>query len=180
MAPPQPAPRIAWAVDAMAVAPGDRVLEIGCGHGVAVTLLAERLTAGHVIAVDRSPAMAAAATRRNAAAVAAGRATILPVALADADLGPAPFDKVLAIHVGVFSSRQPGLALDVVARCLAPGGTFHLAYQPLDGATARSSADALVATLGAHGFAVLAVRIEDVEGSPNVCVTSRVAPPPDR
>ena len=35
--------RLAWAVETMAIGPADRVLEIGCGRGVAVALICERL-----------------------------------------------------------------------------------------------------------------------------------------
>ncbi|MBN6034778.1 hypothetical protein [Amycolatopsis sp. 195334CR] len=53
---PPPADRLVWTVDRMRVRPSDRVLEIGCGHGVAVTLVLEKLNSGSILAINRSAA----------------------------------------------------------------------------------------------------------------------------
>jgi ubiquinone/menaquinone biosynthesis C-methylase UbiE len=119
--------RIAWAVDVLDIAPGDRVLEVGCGHGTAVSLVCERLDGGHITAVDRSPKMIAAAQRRNAEHVADGRAEFLVRELEDLDLGERRFDKVFAARVGLFH-RDPDRAHELVRPWLAPGGTVRAFY----------------------------------------------------
>jgi SAM-dependent methyltransferase len=160
MAPGPAAERLVWAVDRLALEPHDRVLEIGCGHGVAVSLIAERLDGGHVVAIDRSPKMIAMARRRNATHVAAGRAFLGAMPLHEADFGDARFDKVLAVHVGVFSRGRPGRELAIVGDLLAGGGALHLVDQPLDPAKAEAVAEHQAAVLRAHGFTVDSVAIE--------------------
>ena len=98
--------------------PADQVLEIGCGTGVALSLLCERIGGGRVTAIDRSAVMVRRALERNQAHVAAGRARIEQRALEDADFGGARFDRVLAVNVNAFWTR-PAAPLDAVRRCLA-------------------------------------------------------------
>jgi SAM-dependent methyltransferase len=86
--------RFVWAGDTLEVRPADRLLEVGCGHGVAVSLVCE--TTGTITAIDRSPKMIEIATRRNREHVDAGRAALGAIALEDADLGDRRFDKVFA------------------------------------------------------------------------------------
>ena len=164
--------RIAWAVDTLAVEPSDRLLEIGCGHGVAVSLVCEKLDGGSIVAIDRSPKMIDAATKRNADHLAAGTAAFLCAPLHQADLGDARFDKVFAIHVGVFSRRRPALELGIVADHLAEGGSLRLIYQPLVADTARATADTLSAKLDDHGFTVDSVLVEDLAEATAVCVVA--------
>jgi ubiquinone/menaquinone biosynthesis C-methylase UbiE len=119
--------RLQRLVERLALRPGEHVLEIGCGHGVAATLVCERLDGGAYTAVDRSPAMIAAARRRNAAHVAAGRAEFLVMALEALDLGDRRFDVIFAARVGLFH-REPARARGYAERWLAPGGRIVTEY----------------------------------------------------
>jgi ubiquinone/menaquinone biosynthesis C-methylase UbiE len=119
--------RLERLVERLDLRPGDRVLEIGCGHGVAATLVCERLDTGDLTAVDRSPKMIAAAERRNAQHVAAGRAEFLVMALETLDLGERRIDVVFAARVGLFH-REPARARGYAERWLAPGGRIVTEY----------------------------------------------------
>src|SRR3954470_3620380 len=111
--------RVVWAVDTLEVRPADRLLEVGCGHGVAVSLVGERLTTGTITAIDRSPKMIDMARRRNREHVDAGRAVLEAVPLEDTDFGDRRFDKVFAFNVAPFW-LQPEVALGAVREHLAP------------------------------------------------------------
>ena len=124
--------RLRSIVEQLDIGPDDRVLEIGCGHGVAATLVCERLEGGHLTAVDRSAKMIQAATRRNAAHVEAGRAEFLVADLEDLDLGERRFDKIFAVRVGLFH-RDPERARGFVERWLAPGGAVFVFFDPPSG-----------------------------------------------
>jgi cyclopropane fatty-acyl-phospholipid synthase-like methyltransferase len=121
--------RLRKIVEKLDVGPDDRVLEIGCGHGVAASLICERLEGGRLVAIDRSAKMIAAAARRNGEHVATGRAEFLVAALEDVDLGERRFDKVLAVRVGLFH-RDPVRAHALAERWLVPGGEVVAVFDP--------------------------------------------------
>jgi ubiquinone/menaquinone biosynthesis C-methylase UbiE len=111
------------AIESLDIRPGDNVLELGCGHGVAASLVCEKLTdGGHLTAIDRSPKMIEAARSRNANHVAEGRATFLCTAFEDADLEDQRFDKVFGIHFPPAARHDPERTRRRVAELLAPNG----------------------------------------------------------
>ena len=124
--------RLRSVVEQVGFRPDDRVLEIGCGHGVAATLVCERLEEGRLTAVARSAKMIEAATRRNAAYVEAGRVEFLVADLEDLDLGDRRFDKIFAVRVGLFH-REPERARSMVERWLAPGGEVFVLFDTPSG-----------------------------------------------
>jgi ubiquinone/menaquinone biosynthesis C-methylase UbiE len=121
--------RLQRVVEQLDIGPDDRVLEIGCGHGVAATLVCERLDGGRLTAVDRSPKMIEAAARRNAAYVDSGKAEFLVASLEDLDLGDRRFDTIFAVRVGLFH-REPERARNLVEAWLAPGGEVFAFFDP--------------------------------------------------
>jgi SAM-dependent methyltransferase len=142
--------RQSWAAGVVAPQPGERVLEVGCGHGVLAALLAEQ--ARDVLAIDRSPAMVAAAGRRNRAAVEAGRVRLQAAALSDADLGPDPFDVVVGFDVRAFWDPAQEATWDVVDRVLAPAGRVLVAFSVMTPGAEEDVVAAVSRLAGARGL----------------------------
>jgi ubiquinone/menaquinone biosynthesis C-methylase UbiE len=161
-----------WVVSLLGVGPADRILEIGFGPGVAVAELV-RAGAGHVYGADHSAVMLRQASRRNAAAIRAGRVTLVR---APADQLPAaldgPFDAILAVNSHGFWPA-PAERLAGLRRRLAPGGRIAIASQPrcpgATAATARSAAGEIEDLLRSAGFTQLRTEILPLD-PPVACV----------
>jgi SAM-dependent methyltransferase len=167
-----------WTLDLLDIRPADRVLELGFGPGLGIRGAAERSHRGEVFGVDHSAVMLRQASKRNAAAIAAGR---VKLHLASVDALPdfsAQFDKIFGVNVHMFWSDAAAVIAELLA-LLQPGGTLALTFQPRKpGATNADTAqagDELTALLGSGGFEQ--VRTEILELTPSaVCVLGSSGP----
>jgi ubiquinone/menaquinone biosynthesis C-methylase UbiE len=105
--------------DALAVAAGERVMDVGCGPGFYVAELLERVGAdGRVVGIDSSQPMLAVAARRSHGRdnVAFHRADATSLPVEDAS-----FDAALSVQVLEYVADVPA-ALAEMHRALRPGG----------------------------------------------------------
>lgn len=114
---------IARAVDALDLGAEDVALDLGCGPGAGVALLAR--AAGRVHGIDASPTMVRMARRINREAIAHGSVTIGQGNFDAIPLPDASVDKVLAANVAYFwADFAPVLA--EIRRVVRPGGRLAI------------------------------------------------------
>jgi SAM-dependent methyltransferase len=171
MSPGEASDRQRWAVDQLDVQPRDRVLELGCGHGVAVSLICEQLHGGVVVGVDRSQKMIDAASKRNAVHITAGRARFVTAEIQEADLGDEPFNKVLAVRFPPLLRGPAGPTLAAIRDHLAEDGALYVVEHPLARDRLDGLADAIALRLRQHDFTVDSVLVEQRE-QPAVCIVA--------
>jgi ubiquinone/menaquinone biosynthesis C-methylase UbiE len=161
--------RNSWAVSLLDVQPDDRVLEIGCGPGLAILGLSRIAHEGYVCGIDHSELMLWRAKRLNAEGIERG---VVDLRLASVDHLPAfdePFDKILAVNAMLFW-RVPVARLEKLRRLLRSGGVTAVAHQPRgpgasDEGAAREGRE-MEAALAQAGFSE--VRLETLALKPAV------------
>ncbi|MEV4813290.1 class I SAM-dependent methyltransferase [Micromonospora avicenniae] len=156
-----------WVVETMAIAPDDQVLEIGCGRGTAVFLVADRLTSGRIVAIDRSATMARLAAQRNEIHISSGRAEIRRAELESVDFPPGHFTKIFAVNVSLFWLGSATPQMDHLRSLLAPGGRLYVFGERPTSANV-SATERLLAT---HGFATTTSIAPSGQGRVLSCVT---------
>ena len=161
-----------WAVELLDIRAGDRVIELGCGPGVAIAALARRAEHGLVVGVDHSEVMIRQSRRRQAAANRKGRVRLIHAPVEAVHVNDAPFDAALAVNtVGIWP--DPIARLREIGALLRPGGRIALVSQPrCPGATAATSAaaaDELAAMLSQAGFEDLRIKTLELD-PPAACV----------
>ncbi len=106
-------------VDGLALAPGDRVLELGAGTGELAALLAGRVRpSGTVIASDVAPGMLELIRARTAASPGV---EVTQIDACDIPLGDGSVD-VVVFRMGLMLVSDPARAVAECRRVLAPGG----------------------------------------------------------
>lgn len=160
--------RITRAVALLDVRPADRLLEIGCGGGVAVQLVCPLLETGTITAVDRSATAVERAVGRNTGEVEAGRAAFAQVSftapeLSAAGLSGRHFDKIFAIYVNLFWTGQARAELALAASLLAPGGALYAFYE-IPGQREEEVAAKVAAAFEMAGFTPEVIRAAPLVG----------------
>lgn len=152
----------AWVIDLLDVRQQDSVLDVGCGPGVAVEMLADR--ARHAAGVDPSPEMLRQAAKRNAAAIREGRVELRADAAGRLTFADATFDKVMALNsMQLWPDALAGLR--EALRVTKPGGQASFAFTRHSG----QRRDGVPELIAAAGFADC--RVAETEGA--FCVLAR-------
>lgn len=166
-----------WAVGQLDMAPGLRVLELGCGPGLAVQYALEA-GAGEVLALDHSIEMIHQAERRNRSAAQDGRVAFRLGGLEALRAEDGPLDAALLVNVVHFLPDRMQ-AFDVVADLLRPGGKLVIVYQPrlrtVSETELEEGADDLAAEMREIGFTDIACHRLQLSPNPALCVVGRMA-----
>ena len=164
--------RSRWTVDLLDIGPDDRVLELGCGPGVALQHVARRLQSGTVVGLDHSLVMARQATRRNREGIGAGKILVRVGPIDGVAAVGGAFTKIFSVNVVQFLPDKPAF-FRLLHTKLAPGGIVATTYQPRNKNPTRSDAiamaDQISAAMQSAGFAEIRVEERDFQ-PPAVCV----------
>lgn len=132
----------AKALELLEIRDGDRVVDVGCGPGAMLELIAKRYPAARTVGIDPSTAMVQVATRRNRKAIADGQVRILELPIEGVPDDVGPFDKALCSHV-IYFWRDLEAGLRAVGRLLVDGGKLSLLCNLKGGARTASFPDSI-------------------------------------
>lgn len=117
----QHAPETVWSIGLLRLEPADRILEIGCGAGQALALVAQQLAGGSVVGLDYSPTMLGSASLRNRQWLRSGQMALVRGDFAALPVAEGSFDKIVTVHTFYFWG-DPLAVLSGLVRALRPGG----------------------------------------------------------
>ena len=162
-----------WAITLLQLKPGDRVLEVGFGPGLAIWEMSRIVTTGTIWGLDHSPVMVRQASRRNARAITAGNVKLLTGSVSDIPFPIGPIDKVLSVNSFQFWESPEAAAGALYAR-MNRGGVIAVVHQPRKPGSVDTDADAagkrIALCLQGAGFANVRVEKKPMKPVAVVCV----------
>ena len=114
-----------WALDFFNFCPDDHVLDIGCGGGMTLKRMSEKVPKGHLTGVDYSPVSVEKSSETNKEDIASGKMEILEASVSALPLPDDSFDRIITVESFYFWP-EPVHDLSEVRRVLKPGGQFLL------------------------------------------------------
>jgi ubiquinone/menaquinone biosynthesis C-methylase UbiE len=170
-----------WITELLDVQPDDRVLDVGCGPGVTVELVAERTTSGLVVGVDPSVEMLRQAARRNEAAVQAGRVELRRGEVSALPFPDELFTKACAIHSLYFWPSIDG-GLREIHRVLAQEGRLVISvrmrsehagvFEPSRYGLIDTQIEEIIAALGQVGFRDVTIQRREIRREMMTAITA--------
>jgi trans-aconitate methyltransferase len=121
--------RFIWAAELLNIKSSDQILEIGCGNGIVLDLLAQKLRRGTITGIDRSKIALRQALKNNASHINAGK-----VSLVNSDLknfnSDYSFTMIFAFNVNLFWTTTAEDELTLIRSLLQRNGLLYLLYSP--------------------------------------------------
>ena len=123
--------RLKEIVDALPLKKGIRILEIGCGTGVAAREIVNRVDDIYVLAIDRSAKAIEQAKKNAEKEIEKGKLNFFQAKIEDFEL-PAnekPFDFAFAVRVGALDGRHPEIekqSLEKIIKALKKNGEIFV------------------------------------------------------
>jgi SAM-dependent methyltransferase len=122
----------AWGLGFVSIASRWRILDIGCGGGQTIRLMAALANEGHVDGVDYSAASIATAVQTSADLISAGRVAVQQTSVSQLPFADRSFDLATAVETHYYWPDFPR-DLREVLRVLTPGGRIAIIAETYKG-----------------------------------------------
>lgn len=154
--------RFHWAAETLEIKPQDRILEIGCGVGLAVEEIVPQLGRGKIIAIDRSENMIQKAVHRNKNAIAEGKAEFLKTDLLHYPKNDTQFNKIFCFNINFFwTQKSIENEAAILKSHLMKNGLLYIFYGPMVASGIEKIKEPLIQNLQHEKISVIRMVAEE-------------------
>jgi len=164
-----------WMIEQLGLQPGDRLLEIGYGPGLALEFALKKITDGLVVGIDHSEVMFRQASNRNKKAIMQGVAHLLVKDIERLPTFETHFNHICSANVAQFW-RDPVAVLRHLRNYLAEDGRMTIMFMPRNKAAtsqqAYDKAEQITGWLAQAGYNNIQTASKEFDGIAAVCVSA--------